>query len=501
MDICDAIDRPINRQLKIMNCLQQSINTYIRLDDVCEIVEASVKTVDKDIAELSKEVSEYNLTLTITKNKRTVCLHCQDESLLDIFILTKLKETTQFYFTNNLFYQNEVQLNKAQLDLHFSFSNTFRLWKEYCLYLANYELDFLKSTGTFLGEEENIRYYFFHYYWNMFKGLEWPFEQINREEVISVVRSFEEVLPTKLSRVEFEKLLYWIAIIQVRNSIGQQLINNELTATFAISDSINEDLLGIRGTLCVESNAEDKYFQVEEELLFFYFILVRESNFNREWLLDNLLLKVEVPNKSLSELLVFQSNKLKSLIQGKKIYKSLQVRFLQVWIEKLVWGDYSGRFNLDQKKKTSNATIDLFLQDILYSYCSKVASILKLKGIQNQLEFIVEEFKEIIQASLPKEKIIAQLIVDMPWVNEIQLREKLKNSGLQLEESGNKNRIPQLIITNLAYIYSEKKGMNILYFNSTEFNENEQKHLSYVCEKILLDKYKKELVEGGNSVG
>lgn len=492
MEICQSIDRPINRQLKILDCLQQSINCYIRLEDICDMVEASVKTVNKDIIELSKELSEYNLNLRIIKNKRALCLHCQDESALAGFRLKKLKETTQFYFTNTLFSQNKVQLNQAQLDLHFSFSNTFRLWKEYCLYLTDYKLDFFKSNGICSRDERNIRYYFFHYYWDMFKGQEWPFKQINRDEASLIVHSVEEFLPHKLSKVKFEKLLYWVAIIRVRNSLGNQLINGELTSVFSISDN---NLLPSKTILFGGLGIEAFNSHAKEEILFFYFILLRESSCNREWLLETLDIKMKKSYKSLKEILFFQSYKLESLIHHKNLYKSLQVEFLQIWLEKLVWGDYGNFFKLKQKKTTISNTIDLFLQDLLYSYCVRVGSHLNLKSNQNQFDLIKEEFKDAIQASLPKEKISTQLIVDMPWAKELELREKLKMIGLQLEEIEDNNKNPQLIITNLAYIYSEKIKVSTLFFISTEFNENEQKYLKYIYEKLLLDTGRKDNIQ------
>lgn len=488
MDICQSIDKPINRQLKIMDCLQQSINKYIRLEDMCEMVQASEKTLNKDLIDLTKELSEYNLTLRIIKNKRDVLLHCQDESLLAAFKLKKLKETTQFYFTNTLFLQNEVQLIQAQSDLHFSFSNTFRLWKEYCLYLTDYKLNFCESTNICSKDERNIRYYFFHYYWEMFKGQEWPFKKIDRDKVVLIVRSFEEFLPTKLSKFNFEKLLYWIAIIRVRNGLGNQFTNGELTSRFSLSEN---DLLPSKIILFDGLGVENYNSQAEEELLFFYFVLLRESSFNREWLLEKLVLKVNTSSKSLKEVLFFQSHKLESLISHKNIYISLQMEFFQIWLENLVWGDYSGHFKV-KKIKNINATIDLFLQQLLYSYCARVGSILCLKSNENQFDLIKEELKDTIQASLPKEKISVQLIVDMPWINELQLREKLEMNGLQLEEFWDRDKAPQLIITNLAYIYSKKRGISTMFFISTEFNENEQKCLRYFCEKLLLDKYLKD---------
>lgn len=88
--------------------------------------------------------------------------------------------------------------------------------KMYAYILKNYKIDIDYSKMEFVGNEINIRHFLFNFYWNSYKGIEWPFKHVNKTELLEVVKKSEDILNISNSYIEIERYCYFIAVSRSR---------------------------------------------------------------------------------------------------------------------------------------------------------------------------------------------------------------------------------------------------------------------------------------------
>ena len=76
-------------------------------------------------------------------------------------------------------------------------------------------------TSGLIGDEKKIRHFVFESYWTLFGGIEWPFK-VKREEILSEIKSLE-MNGIYFNGLDKEKVLYWIAITEMRLTMGNSI--------------------------------------------------------------------------------------------------------------------------------------------------------------------------------------------------------------------------------------------------------------------------------------
>lgn len=488
MDICVPMNRSISRRLTILDLLVQSTDIYVSIETLVHTTGASRKTIDKDINELNKDLRLYSSTMgiKITGGKK-MHLFFKNRREIEQFTLDQVKETAQFYFTTKLFYENHILLKHAQVERHFSPSNIFRLWRIYANHLSNWDLYLDKaSVKKLTGKELHIRYYFFNYYWTLFQGIEWPFEQMNPEKIIQSVQNFSAFLPEKLTSIECEKIAYWVAIIRVRNSLDKSLNKGSISSWCKMDKRKWIDVLPTKGSFSSFLGIDSNDKRIEEEILFFYSVMLKEVPSVRLWLLEALGLKMKKTGVLLSEVLPLQAELLEQEIGHTSQYKSLQSEIVGLWILALVWGDYPLRFS-GEKLLVVPENPPLFdVEQLLYPDFVTTCLFLGVKKNKKQFEVIYKKANELVTACLPKKKIVAHFLVEAPFVKQLQLKEKLGLLNWPFHLVLDKEAKPDLILTNITFIYSNELGNTPVYYVRDIFTEHEQKNLiEFCCNQFL----------------
>ncbi|WP_157456682.1 hypothetical protein [Carnobacterium maltaromaticum] len=135
------------------------------------------------------------------------------------------------------------------------------------------------------GCEINIRLFYFHFFWEQYKNIEWPFDSINREKLIQDTTRIIPNLLKFMTELESEHFLYWLAIAKIRESKGHLLCNDP----WNLSESIIEANLELEEILIKILKTDSKHkVYLEATYLNFLYTLTTESLLLKEQLLIDL---------------------------------------------------------------------------------------------------------------------------------------------------------------------------------------------------------------------
>nr|WP_281348888.1 helix-turn-helix domain-containing protein [Listeria valentina] len=95
-------------------------------------------------------------------------------------------------------------------------------------FLINYDLEVRLSPLRLSGNEKQIRFFYKQFFWFVFHGLKWPFNNISEQELADIIQQEAPFLLTGKTNILRESILFDIAIIVSRRR-NKQFISSQVS--------------------------------------------------------------------------------------------------------------------------------------------------------------------------------------------------------------------------------------------------------------------------------
>lgn len=285
----EKTDKIIYRKIKLLKLLDMAIDD-MAIDDICTIMGLSKKTIQKELTELKEDLAVLKYKVKISKRKSHYKLEKEHTCNMDTVYLSIKKKSTYFFLMRKTLIGNRIAVNNEIMYVY-SPSKKHKDKKNFNLYLMKYNLELEPRSIEITGNETDIRFLYFQFFWNNYHGVEWPFDTINRHDLIQDIETCEDQFVSNMSEMEKECLLYWLAIIKIRREKNKFLVESQVElAGVSFEDSrIFEEILST-----IVGGKEKKMIHVEAKYLYYYFALTTENSINSQQLITALEKKKEL---------------------------------------------------------------------------------------------------------------------------------------------------------------------------------------------------------------
>ncbi|MGO2637762.1 MAG: helix-turn-helix domain-containing protein, partial [Enterococcus viikkiensis] len=155
------VDKSIKRKIKILQILLEA-NRPVSLKTFSSLCGVSYKTIQQDVAYLIEDLpnalllEEFNHSLSLEK--------CGTTREIVTYIDQLVSDNPIFHLIESIFYEEKKDLITYALDLYISESTMKNYIKTFRKVLKDFKLDLDVANFSFIGEEADIRYFFFQYF-------------------------------------------------------------------------------------------------------------------------------------------------------------------------------------------------------------------------------------------------------------------------------------------------------------------------------------------------
>ncbi|WP_125591195.1 helix-turn-helix domain-containing protein [Companilactobacillus jidongensis] len=235
-----------DKKFQLINLLNDA-DGFIYFKDLASDLELDLTTVKKYINELKQtfldNFDQKDIDLQIINNVGVIFNHNASFNLGNLTQLL-INQTIESKLLDAMFTNKFDNINQFSMNNFVSSSTVRRKLKNLEKCLNDYHLSINLNPLEIIGNEANIRYMFYQYYWNTYGTVSWPF---NIDRTTVKLQYSKWILKHHLdSHSNNQTLAYWFAINDQRNFIGKKLKFSEKTLLQIISDyefgtQINQD--------------------------------------------------------------------------------------------------------------------------------------------------------------------------------------------------------------------------------------------------------------------
>lgn len=275
------LDKTTSYYLELIEVLYAE-NTHTTLENLSLKLNKSKKNISSAIEQLRRyDTNEKNFILY----RKNVGYSFNGSKVDFLEMRLKIIESSYvFYILKNLTLSNNLSIEDVSYKYHISESSVRNQIKKLNMILSKIDLKIkTKSRKLFLlGPELQIRYFSYQFFWNVYKGLNWPFDYIDYKKLReNVTKTMFEVFPNlTVSDTILNAWLYTFSINIIRYNLKNTFSINEIP-DFLIS--INKDLFSPNIFNC---NLVKIYRLPNEEVHFLLILLQTRARF---YLIPNIL--------------------------------------------------------------------------------------------------------------------------------------------------------------------------------------------------------------------
>ncbi|OTO22235.1 hypothetical protein A5816_002907 [Enterococcus sp. 3G1_DIV0629] len=261
MDINHLYGKNIKKKITLINILYNK-HDWVTTNELAKQAKLDRKTVLKYVTELEKDIELFDhskIYISFSKGRGTI-LNADNPLIIQEFILWLIKENIAIKIVHTLFFESSLNITTWSYENYVSVSTVRRTINELNKNFKplNINITSKKSTYYISGEEKDIRYMFYAFFWNTYKGIHWPFKNISKNKLNDLLKDISSVYSTSFSIQGEEQLRFFMAVNITRyfqnhhicleqfnsnykiinlNIMNNSKINNIIKKHFLISDS------------------------------------------------------------------------------------------------------------------------------------------------------------------------------------------------------------------------------------------------------------------------
>lgn len=215
----DFLDKYTKRKIKLVQLLL-SEDRYWSLNEVAAYLNCSKKTVQADIRNLKNELLLWTPEISLESSSKGYYLTKEPHFNSQKIKIHYLQTSVSFSLFYHLFLGDIISFThfaKKQFISYSLMNKEVNLLKKELMF---YDLSISANPPTLNGLETQIRYYAQCFFWNSYSGIDWPFSETNREELLGLILEIETLFEHPFNQIEREQIAYGIAIARSRISRG-----------------------------------------------------------------------------------------------------------------------------------------------------------------------------------------------------------------------------------------------------------------------------------------
>lgn len=190
------------------------------IEEIASKLQIAKVTTQKYISLIKSRLLAFRkdeIWLEVMKSKG-IRLHRQFSFNIHVLYSDILKKQLAFSIIDNTLKFGSMSTVKIALD---NFTSVASLHRKYlALNTTLKRVNLSIKSNVIIGKEEEIRWFYSEYYWQIFKGTEWPFPNLSKTLAYQFIERIEQTLQISIVPEAKEKLSYWIAINHIRYAKG-----------------------------------------------------------------------------------------------------------------------------------------------------------------------------------------------------------------------------------------------------------------------------------------
>lgn len=190
---------------RILKSFEGSSYTII---DIANEMKISYQQTYNILQELLEDIQNFPDAKLKNLNRKKIMSSKKIPLSIDVYRLFLLKRSPVFQFINYVFQAgNNINVEKFCDEHYISRSTLLRKNAPLKALLTRYHIRISYNELGFVGDEKNIRFFFYCFYWLSYRGIEWPFENIRYYEVAKQLQLEKSELNDPI--VTIRTLLFW----------------------------------------------------------------------------------------------------------------------------------------------------------------------------------------------------------------------------------------------------------------------------------------------------
>ncbi|MBC1435183.1 HTH domain-containing protein [Listeria rocourtiae] len=278
-------DKKIKRQIKLLQTIYDA-DYPITLDEIAEDFGTSKRTLFRDMKDLEHILPEDNIVELNTISGYTI----NHIHLIDDLIIQVSEQSPLFTIVNNIYEEIYLTIDEWADDLFLSTSTLYRYLGYLKKLLKEFKLELTLTPVAIVGEEVNIRHFYFHFFYNTN-----DIASMNRpsKEDQAIFQASYSFVVEKTNRdviTQHRSSLYWIMLTKKRLEQGHNLVLDEDLKTL-VKQMPTYEIMPQMGKFYFP-NIEEKYV-TEDEIMYASlltldnYVYEEDSAYETENLLDS----------------------------------------------------------------------------------------------------------------------------------------------------------------------------------------------------------------------
>lgn len=175
-DVYLAGDQSITVSMMLLRMIAEESRWYT-VNELSERLDMNQRTMQRYIADLLEKIEDYNdpnIQLYTAKNKGVFLEITLGADVLN-FELYLLEENVTIILMKAIFFEEFTSVKKFAMDYFLSETTIRRSLKYFQELLEPYGIKLKRETYEVVGPEEQVRMFFYSYFWRLYQGAIWPF--------------------------------------------------------------------------------------------------------------------------------------------------------------------------------------------------------------------------------------------------------------------------------------------------------------------------------------
>ncbi|MBC1554159.1 HTH domain-containing protein [Listeria booriae] len=212
-------DKRIKRQIKLLQEIYDA-NYPITLEEIADNFGISKRTLFRDIKDLNHIFSDENVLEHTTFSGYTI----NHKHLIEDLVVQVSEQSPLYKIVSNVYDEIFLTIDEWADDLFLSTSTLYRYLGYLKKILKEYKLELKLTPVAIVGEEVNIRHFYFHFFYNTndISSINKPTEK-DMKVFQGAYRFFKDKTDRKLV-TQHRSSLYWIMVTRKRLEQGHTII-------------------------------------------------------------------------------------------------------------------------------------------------------------------------------------------------------------------------------------------------------------------------------------
>lgn len=197
----------------------------LTISQLAQALEINVKTMKIYLDDLGHYLNRWSPDVQIAYENKRYSIKCAANFNIE-HIYSSMKKEAAFFDLYHYHFTGKFRgVRQFSTEYYCSSSRVYSHLTKMRDLLRPYQIDLGTSMDGhgLIGDEQQIRFHTFHYYWEIYKGIEWPFDLVLEKECYIQIEELSRALNVTLSLVEKKQLMLWLAISKTRIKLSKSV--------------------------------------------------------------------------------------------------------------------------------------------------------------------------------------------------------------------------------------------------------------------------------------